>query len=262
MRRNRNVKIVATLGPASDTYEMIKTLFEEGVDVFRLNMSHGTHSEMRDRYQMIRDIERDVGRPICILADLQGPKLRCGSFLNGKETLEVGSTFRFDLDQAEGDQNRVCLPHEEIFAALKVGSKLLINDGKLRVKVLDCGNDFANCEVMVGGEISNRKGVNVPDVILPLAALSEKDRKDLEFSCQLGVDWLALSFVQRPEDVEEARILSKGRAAILSKIEKPAAVNAFDKILAVSDGIMVARGDLGVELPVQDVPPIQKRLVT
>ena len=204
MRRNRNVKIVATLGPASDTYEMIKTLFEEGVDVFRLNMSHGTHSEMRDRYQMIRDIERDVGRPICILADLQGPKLRCGSFLNGKETLEVGSTFRFDLDQAEGDQNRVCLPHEEIFAALKVGSTLLINDGKLRVKVLDCGNDFANCEVMVGGEISNRKGVNVPDVILPLAALSEKDRKDLEFSCQLGVDWLALSFVQRPEDVRSA----------------------------------------------------------
>ncbi|MDB9785799.1 pyruvate kinase [Amylibacter sp.] len=262
MRRNRNVKIVATLGPASDTYEMIKKLFEEGVDVFRLNMSHGTHSEMRDRYQMIRDIERDVGRPICILADLQGPKLRCGSFLNGKEILEVGSKFRFDLDETEGNQNRVCLPHEEIFAALKVGSTLLINDGKLRVKVLDCGNDFANCEVMVGGEISNRKGVNVPDVILPLAALSEKDRKDLEFSCQLGVDWLALSFVQRPEDVEEARALTNGRAAILSKIEKPAAVNAFDEILAVSDGIMVARGDLGVELPVQDVPPIQKRLVT
>lgn len=261
MRRNRNVKIVATLGPASDTYEMIKTLFEEGVDVFRLNMSHGTHEEMRDRYQMIRDIERDVGRPACVLADLQGPKLRCGAFKNGKEMLEIGASFRFDLDEAEGDVNRVCLPHEEIFAALEVGSTLLINDGKLRVKVLECGADFANCEVIVGGEISNRKGVNVPDVILPLAALSEKDRLDLEFACQMGVDWLALSFVQRPEDVNEARELADGRAAILSKIEKPAAVRAFDEILAVSDGIMVARGDLGVELPVQDVPPIQKRLV-
>ncbi len=261
MRRNRNVKIVATLGPASDTYEMIKTLFEEGVDVFRLNMSHGTHDEMRDRYQMIRDIERDVGHPACVLADLQGPKLRCGAFKNGKEMLEIGKTFRFDLDPEEGDATRVCLPHEEIFAALEIGATLLINDGKLRVRVLDCGANFANCEVMVGGEISNRKGVNVPDVILPLAALSEKDREDLEFACQLGADWLALSFVQRPEDVLEARALADGRAAILSKIEKPAAVRAFDEILAVSDGIMVARGDLGVELPVQDVPPIQKRLV-
>tara|TARA_R110002096_G_scaffold51390_1_gene134308 strand:- start:3709 stop:5157 length:1449 start_codon:yes stop_codon:yes gene_type:complete len=261
MRRNRNVKIVATLGPASDTYEMIKALFEEGVDVFRLNMSHGTHEEMRDRYQMIRDIERDVGHPICVLADLQGPKLRCGPFKNGKEMLEVGSVFRFDLDEAEGDAKRVCLPHEEIFAALIVGSTLLINDGKLRVKVLECGPDFANCEVIVGGEISNRKGVNVPDVVLPLAALSDKDRDDLEFACQMGVDWLALSFVQRPEDVTEARKLADGRAAILSKIEKPAAVTAFAEIMAVSDGIMVARGDLGVELPVQDVPPIQKRLI-
>jgi pyruvate kinase len=261
MRRNRNVKIVATLGPSSDTYEMIKTLFEEGVDVFRLNMSHGTHDEMRDRYQMIRDIERDLGRPVCVLADLQGPKLRCGAFKNGKENLEIGQTFRFDLDEAEGDAKRVCLPHEEIFAALEIGATLLINDGKLRVKVLECGADFANCDVIVGGEISNRKGVNVPDVILPLAALSDKDRKDLEFACQLGADWLALSFVQRPEDVLEARELTDGRAAILSKIEKPAAVRAFDEILAVSDGIMVARGDLGVELPVQDVPPIQKRLI-
>jgi len=262
MKRNRNVKIVATLGPASDTYEMIKTLFEEGVDVFRLNMSHGTHDEMRDRYQMIRDIERDMDRPACVLADLQGPKLRCGVFKNGKETLEIGAKFRFDLDEAEGDVNRVCLPHEEIFAALEVGSTLLINDGKIRVKVEKCGEDFADCEVVIGGEISNRKGVNVPDVILPLAALSDKDRKDLEFACQLGADWLALSFVQRAEDVLEARALADGRAAILSKIEKPAAVRAFNDILMVSDGIMVARGDLGVELPVQDVPPIQKRLIT
>ncbi|TDT73942.1 pyruvate kinase [Litoreibacter halocynthiae] len=260
-RRLRKVKIVATLGPASNDYDMIRALFEAGADVFRLNMSHGDHSEIRVRHQIIRQIEKDLGRPISILADLQGPKLRVGVFANGEEELVVGAPFRLDLDPAEGDVNRVQLPHKEIFAALEVGSSLLVNDGKIRLKVKDCGADFANCEVVVGGTISNRKGVNVPDVVLPLAALSDKDRKDLEFVCQLGVDWLALSFVQRPEDVEEARKLADGRAAILSKIEKPAAVTAFDEILAVSDGIMVARGDLGVELPVQNVPPIQKRLI-
>jgi pyruvate kinase len=261
MRRQRNVKIVATLGPASSTYEMIRALFEAGADVFRLNMSHGSHDEQRKRYDIIRKIEKDVGRPIGVLADLQGPKLRVGAFKNGSEDLAEGAAFRFDLDPAEGDATRVCLPHKEIFAALTPGSSLLVNDGKIRLKVEKCGPDFADCTVTIGGTISNRKGVNVPDVVLPLAALSAKDREDLEFACQLGVDWLALSFVQRPEDVLEARELAKGRAAILSKIEKPAAVNAFAGILAVSDGIMVARGDLGVELPVHSVPPIQKRLV-
>ncbi|GLQ35263.1 pyruvate kinase [Amylibacter marinus] len=261
MRRMRNVKVVATLGPASDSYGIIKQLYEEGVDVFRLNMSHGAHSDMRDRYQMIRDIERDLGRPICILADLQGPKLRCGVFANGKETIVEGQDFRFDLDDTPGDATRVQLPHKEIFEALEVGATLLINDGKLRVVVKEFGPDYAVCEVKVGGEISNKKGVNVPELILPLAALTEKDKKDLEFVCSLGVDWLALSFVQRPEDVEEARALADGRAAIMVKVEKPACVKAFDDVLAVADGVMVARGDLGVELPVQDVPPIQKRLV-
>ncbi|NCO21223.1 MAG: pyruvate kinase [Rhodobacterales bacterium] len=261
MRRLRNVKIVATLGPASNDYDTIRALFEAGADVFRLNMSHGDHGEIAARHAMIRKIENDVGRPIAILADLQGPKLRVGVFAKGEEDLIVGQDFRLDLDKAEGDNTRVCLPHTEIFAALEPGSSLLVNDGKIRLKVKDCGADFANCEVTVGGTISNRKGVNVPDVVLPLAALSEKDRKDLDFVCDLGVDWLALSFVQRPEDVIEARDLTYGRAAILSKIEKPAAVTNFDAILKVSDGIMVARGDLGVELPVQNVPPIQKRLV-
>ncbi|WP_380054622.1 pyruvate kinase [Falsihalocynthiibacter sp. SS001] len=262
MTRARNVKIVATLGPASNDYKMIRALFEAGADVFRLNMSHGDHEEIRARHAIIRQIEEDTGKPIAILADLQGPKLRCGVFANDEgEELEVGAKFRFDLSKEAGDSTRVQLPHKEIFEALEVGSTLLVNDGKIRVRVEKCGNDFADCVVEVGGQISNRKGVNVPDVVLPLAALSEKDRRDLEFVCELGVDWLALSFVQRPEDVNEARELAKGRAAILSKIEKPAAVAAFDSILEVSDGIMVARGDLGVELPVQNVPPIQKQLI-
>ena len=261
MRRSRNVKIVATLGPASETYEMIRALHEAGADVFRLNMSHGSQDEIRQKHEIIRQVEQDLQSPIAILADLQGPELRVGTFAREAEDLQEGAAFRLDLDPAPGDETRVCLPHPEIFEALTVGATLLVNDGKIRLKVTQCGTDYADCQVMSGGMISNRKGVNVPDVMLPLAALSDKDRSDLEFACALGVDWLALSFVQRSEDVTEARALAKGRAAILSKIEKPSAVELFDEILAVSDGIMVARGDLGVELPVAAVPPIQKRLV-
>jgi pyruvate kinase len=236
-------------------------LFEAGADVFRLNMSHGTHDDIRARHTIIRKVEADLGRPIGILADLQGPKLRVGTFAKGSEELVEGAKFRMDLAATPGDVTRVQLPHPEIFAALEPGASLLVNDGKIRVVVDDCGKDFANCTVTVGGTISNRKGVNVPDVVLPMAALSDKDRVDLEFACELGVDWLALSFVQRPEDVTEARALARGRAALMAKIEKPAAVKAYDAILQVSDGIMVARGDLGVELPVYTVPPIQKRLI-
>ncbi|MCF8510139.1 MAG: pyruvate kinase [Rhodobacteraceae bacterium] len=261
MRRLRRVKIVATLGPVSSDYATIRALFEAGADVFRLNMSHGTQADIGARHKIIRQVEKDLGRPIGILADLQGPKLRVGVFAKDAEDLEEGAKFRLDLSAAPGDASRVQLPHPEIFAALEPGASLLVNDGKIGLRVDDCGKDFANCTVTVGGTISNRKGVNVPDVVLPLAALSEKDRTDLEFACELGVDWLALSFVQRPEDVTEARQLARGRAAILAKIEKPAAVKAYDAILQVSDGIMVARGDLGVELPVTSVPPIQKRLV-
>ncbi|MEL7166038.1 MAG: pyruvate kinase [Pseudomonadota bacterium] len=261
MRRMRNVKIVATLGPASDTYDMIRALHESGADTFRLNMSHGSHEEIAQKHAIIRQVEADLNSPIAILADLQGPKLRVGVFAGDSEMLDEGVKFRLDLDPTEGDSSRVCLPHPEIFAALEPGANLLINDGKIRLRVEECGPDFANCIVTTGGVISNRKGVNVPDVELPLAALSDKDRADLELVAALDVDWIALSFVQRAADVEEARDLIKGRAAVLSKIEKPNAVERFDDILAASDGIMVARGDLGVELPVQNVPPIQKRLV-
>ncbi len=261
MRRYRNVKIVATLGPASDTYETIRALHEAGADVFRLNMSHGTQDDIRAKHEIIRKVEQDLDSPIAILADLQGPKLRVGPFKNGSEELEEGASFRLDLDDAEGTIDRVNLPHPEIFQALKPGARLLVNDGKIRLKVTKCGNDYAETEVVTGGTISDRKGVNVPDVVLPLAALTEKDRADLEFACELGVDWLALSFVQRARDVIEASALVRGRAAIMVKVEKPSAVTDFDAILKEVDGIMVARGDLGVELPVQNVPPLQKRMV-
>lgn len=261
MRRQRNVKIVATVGPASSTRETLRALFDAGVDVFRLNMSHGTHADIAERHALIREIEHEVERPVGILGDLQGPKLRVGRFAGGPIQLKSGAKFRFDLDKAEGDETRVELPHPEIFAALEPGARLLVNDGKIALKVLACDDAHADCEVMAGGEISNNKGVNVPDVVLPLAALTEKDRRDLDYVLDLGIDWLALSFVQRPEDVTEARELVGDRAAIMVKIEKPAGVARFDEILAVSDGVMVARGDLGVEMPVWELPPIQKRLI-
>ena len=261
MRRQRNIKIVATLGPSSSDYDTIKALHLAGADVFRLNMSHGSHEEIAERHEIIRQIEAELNSPIAILADLQGPKLRVGTFKNGVQEITENEKFRLDLKDEVGTKDRVQLPHPEIFQALHEGAHLLINDGKIKLVVEKCGPEFADCLVLNGGEISDRKGVNVPDVILPLAALSEKDRADLEFICDLGIDWLALSFVQRAEDILEARNLIAGRASVISKIEKPSAVKSFDDILKVSDGVMVARGDLGVELPVQNVPPIQKRLV-
>ena len=261
MRRQRNIKIVATLGPSSSDYDIIKELHLAGADVFRLNMSHGTHDEIAKRHKIIRQVEDELSSPIAILADLQGPKLRVGQFKNGVEALTENEKFSLDLKDELGTKDRVQLPHPEIFQALHEGAHLLINDGKIKLMVEKCGPDFADCLIVNGGEVSDRKGVNVPDVILPLAALSEKDRTDLNFICDLGIDWLALSFVQRAEDIVDARNLIAGRASVMSKIEKPSAVKSFDDILKVSDGVMVARGDLGVELPVQNVPPIQKRLV-
>jgi pyruvate kinase len=249
------------LGPSSSDYDTIKALHLAGADVFRLNMSHGSHEEIAERHEIIRQIEAELNSPIAILADLQGPKLRVGTFKNGVQEITENEKFRLDLKDEVGTKDRVQLPHPEIFQALHEGAHLLINDGKIKLIVEKCGPEFADCLVLNGGEISDRKGVNVPDVILPLAALSEKDRADLEFICDLGIDWLALSFVQRAEDILEARNLIAGRASVISKIEKPSAVKSFDDILKVSDGVMVARGDLGVELPVQNVPPIQKRLV-
>ena len=261
MKRQHRTKIVATLGPASSKPEVIESLFRAGVDMFRLNFSHGTHEEHRARYEAIRALEAEVGRPIAILADLQGPKLRVGAFADGPVMLKARQAFRLDLDKKPGDAKRANLPHKEIFQALQKGSELLLNDGRIRLKVTACGPDYAETKVMVGGPLSDRKGVNVPGVVLPLSPLTAKDRKDLAFALDLGVDWIGLSFVQRPEDIADARKLIAGRAAICAKLEKPAAVECLDEIVRLTDSLMVARGDLGVELPPEDVPVLQKRMI-
>jgi pyruvate kinase len=261
MRRRRSAKIVATLGPASSDPERIAALFRAGVDVFRLNFSHGDREQHRARLDTIRAIEKEHDRPIGILADLQGPKLRLGTFAQGRVRLAGGRRFRLDLDKTPGDEDRAPLLHPEIFAALERGTEILLNDGNVRLKVDDCGADFADTTVMTGGELSDRKGVNVPNAVLPLTALTEKDRGDLTYALDLGVDWVALSFVQRPEDVAEARKLVLNRAGIMVKLEKPAAVRRLAEIIELSDALMVARGDLGVEMPPEDVPPVQKQIV-
>ena len=261
MRRTRNAKIVATLGPSSAHPDVVRQLFLAGVDVFRLNFSHGSAADHRARFAVLRELEQATGRPIGILADLQGPKLRVGTFADGPVQLVEGAPFRLDLDPAPGSAQRASLPHPEIFAALVPGAELLLDDGKLRLVVERCGADVADTRVAVGGPLSDRKGVNVPGVVLPLTALTAKDRRDLDLALELGSDWIALSFVQRPEDVAQARAIIGDRALIVSKLEKPSAVDRLDEIVALSDAVMVARGDLGVELPAERVPGIQKRIV-
>ncbi len=259
--RDRKAKIVATLGPASSTPETIRALFDAGADVFRLNFSHGEHDDHRAVHAAIRGIESEVSRAIGILTDMQGPKLRVGVFEEGTIDLAEGQKFRLDLDEAKGDQSRAPLPHPEIFAAIEPGVELLLDDGRIRLLVESVSDDHAETMVAGGGPLSDRKGVNVPGVVLPLSALSPKDRDDLEFALELGVDWVGLSFVQRPDDVHAARDIIGDRAGIVAKIEKPAAIDRLREIVEASDGIMVARGDLGVEVPLEEVPGLQKRIV-
>jgi len=261
MRRQHRTKIVATLGPATSSAEKIAELFDVGVDVFRLNFSHGSQEDHKTNSDIIRALEAETGRPIAILMDLQGPKLRIGAFTKGSISLKEGTDFRLDRDETEGDQDRVSLPHPEIYQAIEPGTNLLLDDGRIRLKVEKCGADFAQCTVITGGDLSNRKGVNVPGVVLPLSPLTRKDQDDLRFGLDLGVDWVGLSFVQRPEDIAEARKLISGRAAICAKLEKPAAIERLEEIIDLSDAVMVARGDLGVEMPPEDVPVLQKRII-
>ena len=259
--RSRKVRILATLGPASNTPEVIRQLVVAGADAFRINMSHGTHADHKQLIDAIRGLESELDRPTTILADLQGPKLRVGKFKGDRATLEKGQTFVFDSEKALGDSSRVTLPHREIFEAVEIGTRLLVDDGKLVFRVVEVGNGRILAQVETGGTISNNKGLNVPDVVLPLTPLTDKDRSDLAFALEQGVDWVALSFVQRAEDVAEARRLIGGRAALLAKIEKPSAIDRLEGILERADAVMVARGDLGVELPPEDVPPLQQQIV-
>jgi pyruvate kinase len=263
MYRSRNAKIIATLGPSSSTRARIEQLVKAGADVFRLNFSHGSHEDHQDRYDAIRDVEKELNKPIGIMMDLQGPKLRLGTFKDGSVLLGAGRRFRLDLNtELPGDVTRAPMPHPEIFAVLEAGMTLLLDDGKMRLKVLECGEDFAETEVMVDGTLSDRKGVNVPDAVLPLSALTEKDIADLHFGLKMGADWVALSFVQKADDIREARKIIGKKASIIAKLEKPSAIDDLEEIMELTDAVMVARGDLGVEMPPEEVPILQKRIIT
>lgn len=261
MLRSRKAKIVATLGPASNTYEIIKKLHVAGADVFRLNFSHGTHDEHQRVCNLIREIEKEFNSPIAILADLQGPKIRIGEFHDKSIILQEGDPFILDANPILGTQKRVYLPHPELFQAIIPNIDLLLDDGKIRLHVQEVTENEIRTIVTVGGPLSNRKGLNIPGVTLPISALTQKDRRDLDFALNLGVDWVALSFVQRPEDILEAQSLIKGRTKLVAKIEKPRALEHLVEIVSLSDAVMVARGDLGVEMLPEDVPSVQKRII-
>lgn len=261
MRRNRNAKIIATLGPASRDRDAMAKLFEAGADVFRLNFSHGSHEDHQQTYETIRSLEEEFNRPIGIMADMQGPKFRVGTFADGVVDLQNGASFRVDLNSDAGNEERVNLPHPEVFKAIKPGDDILLDDGRVRLRVTAVGDGFATTEVIVGGKLSNNKGFNLPDSVIDVSPLTPKDREDLKFALNLGVDWIALSFVQRPSDVEEGRKLVAGRAGIMVKMEKPSAVFHLEEIVDLADAVMVARGDLGVECPPEDVPAFQKQIV-
>jgi len=262
MIRARRARILATLGPASRAPDQVLALAKAGVDVFRLNFSHGAHEDHASAFQAVRAAEAALDRPLGALADLQGPKLRLGKFKDSAVGIKPGQHFRLDMDaETPGDAVRVSMPHPELFAAMAPGAVLLIDDGKVRLRVVRSGPDFADTEVIQGVRLSDRKGVALPSAIIPLPAMTEKDHKDLAFALRLGVDWVALSFVQRAADMAELRQIVAGRAAVMAKIEKPAALDRIEEILDLCDGLMVARGDLGVELEPEEVPVAQKQLL-
>jgi pyruvate kinase len=259
--RARRARIVATLGPASRAPERVIALARAGADVFRLNFSHGTHDDHAAALEAVRAAEAEVARPLAVLADLQGPKFRIGDFAGGQADIKPGQRFRLDLSNAPGDAQRVMLPHPDLLAALRPDATLLLDDGRIRLKVVACGADFADTQVIAGDHLSNHKGVSLPGVVIPLSPLTAKDRDDLAFALRIGVDWVALSFVQRAADMAELRRLVGGRAAVLAKIEKPAALHDLGAVLDQCDGVMVARGDLGVELEPEEVPVAQKVII-
>jgi pyruvate kinase len=261
MKRHRRVKIVATLGPASNEEKMIEALALAGADVFRINMSHASHELMRQTAARIRSVEARLNHPLGVLVDLQGPKLRIGRFAEGGAQIVAGQTFTLDSDEAPGDDRRVFLPHPEIIESVSVGDRLLLDDGKFQLKATRVGNGIIETEVVYGGRLTDRKGVSLPDTLLPVGALTEKDHADLIEALKVDADWIALSFVQRPEDIIDVRKIVQGRAGVMAKIEKPQAIERLEEIIKLCDAFMVARGDLGVELPIETVPGLQKKML-
>jgi len=257
----RQTKILATLGPASNTKEKIRELIETGVNAFRLNFSHGEHKDHKAMLDIIRSLESEMNRPIAIVADMQGPKLRIGTFKDGEVMMERGMRITFDSNPEPGDKTRVYMPHKEIFGSLEKDGLFFIDDGKVRCRVREVADDHFVAEIRAGGKLSDKKGFNVPEAFLPIPALTDKDKIDLKAALDMGADWIAQSFVQTPEDVQEALDLIDGRAALMVKLEKPAAIENLEGIVALADGVMLARGDLGVEIPPEDVPSVQKRVV-
>ena len=260
MRRRRKTKILATLGPSSNTREKMRELFDAGVDVFRINMSHTSHEMLGKMHADLRKLSEEVGRPVGILCDLQGPKIRLGELAGGPRMLVEGERIKLVLGETSDKPEEIPIPHPEIFQAIKQKHALLIDDGKVRLRLLRKADTFAEAIVEVAGEIKDRKGVNMPDTLLPMSAMTPKDRADLDAALELGVDWIALSFVQRPEDVAELKKIVAGRAGVLAKIEKPKALASLHGILELADALMVARGDLGVEMPLERVPGLQKQI--
>lgn len=261
MKLQNYTNILSTLGPASSTKEEIKNLVLAGANAFRLNFSHGDYETHTRVYNNVREVEKEVGFPIAVIADMQGPKLRVGTFKNDAVILKNGNEFTLDMNTEDGDETRVCLPHKEIFKALKAGDFLLLNDGNIKLQVISCDENHAVTKVINGGKLSSKKGVNFPDTDLPISALTEKDLKDLDFALKLGADWIAVSFVQKPEDVKLAKSIINGKAGVISKLEKPSAIEHLEEIVYESDAIMVARGDLGVECPIETIPVIQKQII-
>ena len=261
MRRNRQTKILATIGPASNSEEMIDSLFCAGVDVFRLNFSHGSHEDHQNSYNYIRKVEKKYEVPVAVVADMQGPKLRIGTFENDSIELEKGQMFRFDSNDVPGNKDRVYLPHKEVIDSMEVGDRIFLDDGKVRIEIKEKGDGYLQGEVQAGSYLSNNKGFNIPGTILPIPALTDKDKEDIKAALDMGVDWIAQSFVQKPEDVQEAKDLINGRAALMAKIEKPSALAQLEDIVDLADGVMLARGDLGVEIPPEDVPSVQKQVL-
>ena len=257
----RQTKKLATLGPASDTKEKIRELIEAGVNAFRLNFSHGEHKDHKAMLDIIRDLETEMQRPIGIVADMQGPKLRIGTFKDGRIEVSRGQKIRFDSNPEAGDESRVYMPHPEIFGSLEKDGLFFIDDGKVRCRVREIGDDYFVAEIRAGGTLSDKKGFNVPEAFLPIPALTDKDKTDLKAALDMGLDWIAQSFVQTADDVKEAKALIDGRASLMVKLEKPAAIKNLEEIVALADGVMLARGDLGVEIPPEDVPSVQKRVV-